>query len=568
MFGKFIKNKVLCFLLTTAALCPSKEAKSASDIVMDEKMEDASAETVEVDGISFYISPSEETTSENEVKEVPLSTEEVQEVKVEGVPFLIEKVDDESDKSSVNPSRAELDELLTESESVDQSVELPSQSVETVTLSKEEKQKIAEDMQGLLNRLNSGDVDSKPKITPDLTGILALTGDSQENKPSQQEEKAKTTEEVVEEPLSSIQPAKVIHPDDSLASLQNLDEDIEGKSKSDVKPVVVAKVERKLSTFQNPSEITSKDKKQIAIVGGITLTGLLLAAAGIMLSAPSSKPLKKRRKKKASSQSFRNDPIAIREIINNVIQSPQSKLKLTEDKSERKVEQKETVPAKDVTDQKVTETVSSVSPESKKEDVKPVSDTVAKPVDDPKQNPENSVTLTNKDAEAPAPASDKKEVSEVYSADFSDILLSKNSHELFQWLCAVKAIYDIQKERAVLKREMARAKKLDNQEEQDRINARRKILNAKRRAACLQANSREMQAIKDLRRQLTKKMTLAKRGKNMDDATREAIKEEVMATRWSLRQRVKEMNGQIKAFDYSKQWRSFLGKYKQSRQAA
>ena len=113
---------------------------------------------------------------------------------------------------------------------------------------------------------------------------------------------------------------------------------------------------------------------------------------------------------------------------------------------------------------------------------------------------------------------------------------------------------------------MARAKKEDNQEEKDRIAARRKILNAKRRAACLRANNREMQDIKDLRRQLTRKLTLTKREKQMDAATKEAITEEVMAIRWSLRERVKQMNAQIRTFDYAKQWRSFLCKYKQSRQ--
>ena len=487
MSRKFIKNKALCFLLTIAAICPIKEIKATSVIVG-------------------------------------------------------EKVADVADRSCAVPSRAELDELVRETETLPQ----PVQSDENITLSEEEKQKRAQEAKELLKRLNSENVAPKQEISSDLKEVIALSDDSSKIE-KEFSKSGKTTEKSSEEsilPVKSVQTNQSFHAESSLVASKNPNEE----TKEEIKNTKLETVKHDpiQTEFQKRSKKLLPEEKIAAIAGLSSFVGLSVMAIA-MLAVPFIKP-KKRPKRRISSNIFEDDSTIIRGIIESVTQS-------SENSTGKKVEQKGRVLTEDIMEQEFTDTVS--VPESETEKMKVVV----------------PVTIDVTEQESPQPEiitvnSDKKQVSEASSEDFSDIVQSKNSHELFQWLCAVKSIYDIQKERAVLKREMARAKNEDNKEEIDRINARRKILNAKRRAACLRANSREMQTIKELRRQLTKKMTLAKRGKHIDAATREVIKEEVMATRWSLRQQVKEMNGRIKAFDYTKQWRSFLDKYKQSRQAA
>ena len=302
----------------------------------------------------------------------------------------------------------------------------------------------------------------------------------------------------------------------------------------------------------------SEDKKKAAIVGGFTLAGLLLAVVGIILCAPSSKPAKKR-DKKASSRFLKDDSFVMREIVNEAIQSPENTSKLAgkEDKLAPVAE------VKDATEQEVVPPViSEFKSENKEDEEAVVLGTITKQTDTPEQPLENSAAVPNTKRKA---SSRKKKAPELTPEDFTEVF-EKDYEELLQWLCAVKAIYDIQKERAVLKHEMALAKKLDNQEEKDRIkdkiNARREVLNAERRAACLRANSREWQAIKDKRRELTREMTRARRAKKKGEASADATMERVMTERSSLKQRVKKMNNQIK------QWQLFVSQYKQSRQAA
>ena len=135
MFSKSIKNKALCFLLTVAAVCPAEEVKSSSDTIVHEKT--STIETIDINGMPFCLSSSEETLAIKQ--EVPASTKETQEIKVEGLPFLIEKVDGEVEKSNVDSSKAELNDLLNLSPV--QFVEKPVQSAKTEPLSQEKKQK-------------------------------------------------------------------------------------------------------------------------------------------------------------------------------------------------------------------------------------------------------------------------------------------------------------------------------------------------------------------------------------------------------------------------------------------
>ena len=556
MFGNFMKNKALCFLLTTAALCPSKEAKSASDIVMDEKIEDASAETVEINGMPFYFSVSDEKSSKSETGVLPLNTKETEEVQIGKIPFLIEKVGITGGKNAVNSFKEKWDDLVEASESSTQPVELPAQSFETSPSSKEEIHKTLEKTQ----ELKSDNPDSLQKVSLGLKEDETLCDKLAKTEAEFTRSSNKYSEED-EIPLSDIQVNKALHPDDSLITFQNLDEEIETKNEKVFKITGTrqensSKYQRKFKAETNKmsqdKKIVSQDKKIATVVGGILMSGLTFIASMMIFGAPSSR---KNHLKKIISTRYSDEDSIIRGFIKNTLSSEE---RLKSVKSESKKDEK-------------LEAHTPVIELKEHKDEKLVSDTGSKQAETVQQPSENTLAVSDTKIKPFVSASEKKKVSESNSEDFSDIILSKNPHELFQWLCAVKSIYEIQKERAVLRREMALAKKEDNQnnqKEKDRINARRKVLNAKRRAACFRANSREMQAIKDLRRELTRKMTLAKRGKHMDAATREIVKEEVMRKRWSLRQRVKELNGQIKAFDYAKQWRSFLAKYKQSRQAA
>ena len=135
-----------------------------------------------------------------------------------------------------------------------------------------------------------------------------------------------------------------------------------------------------------------------------------------------------------------------------------------------------------------------------------------------------------------------------------DVKTPKERQELADWLWAVKKLEEIKKERAILTRKMAHAKKKNDLKTMEKIQVRRLELKNERKKAYLRATSPKMDKIKEKRRLLTKQMTLARRQKNtqrMDKITTE---------RFILKQQVKAIGRQVRNFCYSKERARLLEK--------
>jgi len=116
----------------------------------------------------------------------------------------------------------------------------------------------------------------------------------------------------------------------------------------------------------------------------------------------------------------------------------------------------------------------------------------------------------------------------------------------------IKAVSEIREKRAILTREMARARRANDLEKMEEIKKQRQELTAKRKIACQRIAGKQMAEIKEKRRLLTKQMTLARRRK--DTETMAKITEQ----RQILKDEAKTMTNYIRGTDYKIYRRAFL----------
>ena len=602
MFGKIIKNKVLSFLLSVAAICPFVSAKDVSkpfesgkgnDIFLKEyasqevysqdicsslkasqtytsedpeedweeyfetqisrfhpengqPLDEYTKTLIMDDGMRFYILSPDKVPPTPKLKQLPLSTVKTQELNINGMPWLI--VDDNAGPSK---ARQEMDELLAISADPAQSSEVKS------PVDKEKAQKLKGELNELLQRLNSNPNSSQPVIQPGTEQILALDEDLKKiTVPSEMPVKElaeqvpatnisetvsvevaeKIPEKSVEQkaPLSevSVSPkdeeipvpaaAKGLHSADSLAELQDLERALESQKNE----LGSTKNEPEEQPLSRPFSNKTPEEKEIIytmlgiMVGSLSLVGLSCLPRKYRFEDDYVRSILD----EVADKSFSSVEPPKRIILDGVTDTPPSQVASTQE-TEQIISEQSVVPAEPV----IAEREQALPPADSVEPIEQVKQLVA-----------------------------SVEQSSAFSTENSQNLFSKSRDDMAEWLIAAKILEEIKKERLVLRKEMALAKKQpDNQEEIDRINARRSVLNAKRRAACLRANSREMQEINKKRRQLTREMAKAKR--HDDNQAKERIK----AIRQDLRNQVKQMNEQVSSFNYTQNGRSFLTTYRQ-----
>jgi uncharacterized membrane protein (DUF106 family) len=116
--------------------------------------------------------------------------------------------------------------------------------------------------------------------------------------------------------------------------------------------------------------------------------------------------------------------------------------------------------------------------------------------------------------------------------------------KLAERLVDIKVLSEIKEKRALLTREMAKARRQNDKATMDRITAERERLTEKKKALCLRMTGAKKAEIKEKRRLLTKQMTIARRQKDMQ------AMEQITAERQKLNAVTKALTGYIKKVDY------------------
>ena len=170
---------------------------------------------------------------------------------------------------------------------------------------------------------------------------------------------------------------------------------------------------------------------------------------------------------------------------------------------------------------------------------------------DGKANKQETSVEETKTAKAEQPA-EKQETPIIERVAFKHEAPRDERKILSEHIWGLKAVDEIKRRRAVLTREMAKAKREGDEAKMAAIQAERKDLSAKRKAACLRVTGPEMAQIKEARRLLTKRMTIARR--QQDQKTMDQI----TAERLVLKEQVQSMNSYIRAIDYQRYRKDFM----------
>ncbi|MBR6231812.1 MAG: hypothetical protein IKQ99_01780 [Alphaproteobacteria bacterium] len=231
MFGKIIKNKVLSFLLSVAAISPFAHAKDASkpfenlgttnDIFLKEYQQyarsnftaedahplDEYTQTLVIDNeMPFYIPSSDKELPPSKSEQLPLSMVKTQKLDIGGTPWLI--MDDEN--TGVSKAQQEIDELLA----------IPEDP--KLLEDKENAQKLKEEAVALLHSLGTDKTSQSSVVQQqDMAQLLSLTetfpdkSDTVEEelhpkKLVEQKEISTNVSEVVVADASETTPAKVV----------------------------------------------------------------------------------------------------------------------------------------------------------------------------------------------------------------------------------------------------------------------------------------------------------------------------------------------------------------------
>ncbi len=132
-----------------------------------------------------------------------------------------------------------------------------------------------------------------------------------------------------------------------------------------------------------------------------------------------------------------------------------------------------------------------------------------------------------------------------------DPLLENNREILAQRLLALKTIDEIQKERSILTKMIAKARYQKDEKAIATITARRKMLSEKIKKARLMVIGNQLDSIREQRRLLTKKITLARRKHDHWQI------DSVQKQRVTLKTKEKTVKGFVRKFsysDYRRQW--------------
>ncbi len=162
---------------------------------------------------------------------------------------------------------------------------------------------------------------------------------------------------------------------------------------------------------------------------------------------------------------------------------------------------------------------------------------------------DNVVPPQPKKTEQLEKATQPEKVKQPQKADQSRDLLAQKLH-------AFRQMEDIKRERYKLTRQMAKAKKENDTEAMEYIKSLRTALSCLHRQAFQEAMGPIAPQIKEERRMLTKKMTLAKRKKDIN------LQAEITKRRAFLKQLEMQAKAEVRQFNYKQERPKFIKKHK------